>query len=113
MKMNRLFFSAAATGLLLTACADPHDARIAALTRQYAEGRISVRRYHELCQVVNAVPQRSWGGWFPADSQSSSACDTTTTDTTTDHDKCDKKHERGQPSPPAPGKMQQCPAPRT
>ena len=110
MKIIRRLFSAAATGVLLAACADSYDARVAALTRLYVEGRISARRYHESCHVINAERERSSSGVTHETSESSTASDTSTTN---DHDddkkKCGDKNKDGHHPPP--GTVAHCPPP--
>jgi hypothetical protein len=54
-------------------CAHRPDTRIADLTREYVAGRISYRRYHDLCYAISAEnhPHYPSGGTSSSDSSSS------------------------------------------
>jgi hypothetical protein len=88
--MNPRIFTATAAGLLLAACAHPREDPIANYTRAYVEGRISLRRYNELCHAANAR-----NTYAASHSTSSDTSDTSTQD--------DSKHPPDPPHQPAPG----------
>ncbi|MEO6785478.1 MAG: hypothetical protein ABI318_05030 [Chthoniobacteraceae bacterium] len=108
--MKGPILAAAFVSVMLASCAAfrearMHDARIEQLTRDYVAGRISMQRYHDLCNVVN-------GGWrfVKADGASaSSTTDDTSTSTTSKADnlaeekkKGDIAHENKAPPPGTP-----------
>jgi hypothetical protein len=106
MKTNRRFFAAALIGLLIASCAHRPDTRIADLTREYVAGRISYRRYHDLCYAISAenLPHYPYGGTSSSDSSSSdSSSDNTERDNRHEKETRDKAHaDTYHPAPPTP-----------
>ena len=104
--MNRRFPAAALVGLLVASCARPPDTRVADLTREYVAGRISYRRYHDLCHAIHAERHLDYPPARITGSDSSSASDTTTNDDKNDkkkNEKCKDEKHPGQPCPHPPG----------
>ncbi len=120
MKMNSRLFIAAFTGMLLAGCVHfrgnwiSYEDRIAAFTRDYVSGRISFRRYQDLCHVVNAERQKKLNAIAShSESESRTACDAATS-TRDDEREAEKRelqehqrrraigeaYEKAHPSPP-------------